>query len=257
MAAFTVDIGNTESCTGGVKDMKTGKLLSHIKLKNVSMLEFSNDGEHLFFVETDEQNRPCRVKRMHLESGDTQALFIDDDPTHYVDISLSKDRQYLFVNSGTKEDSEVWVIDNSSKEVKLSMLIPRQKDVRVHVEHVRDYFLRITNNDPSTKNFKLQTLDQKHLGLPQKGREEKWEDLLTPGSDDSLIISEFDCFEDFIAVYVRLNNRPKIIVQDLDSREFKTIDVNEGDIGEIDPMLNQDYKAKVLRFAFSSPFIYQ
>lgn len=32
--AFTVDIGNTERCTGGVKDMKTGKV-SH-KVENIS-----------------------------------------------------------------------------------------------------------------------------------------------------------------------------------------------------------------------------
>ena len=41
--AFTVDIGNNERLSGGVKDMKTGKILSHIKLNSVSALEFSND----------------------------------------------------------------------------------------------------------------------------------------------------------------------------------------------------------------------
>jgi len=80
--------------------------------------------------------------------------------------------------------------------------------------------------------------------------------LLAPGTDDSLVISEFDCFKDFIAVYVRHNNRPKIIVQDLDSASFSTVQVNEGDIGEITPMLNQDYTASTLRFMFSSPFVY-
>jgi len=65
--------------------------------------------------------------------------------------------------------------------------------------------------------------------------------LLAPGQDESLIISEFDCFEKFIAVYVTQNNRPKIIIQDLDSKDFHTLEVNEGDVGEISPMLNQEY----------------
>jgi hypothetical protein len=56
-----------------------------------------------------------------------------------------------------------------------------------------------------------------------------------------LIISEFDCFEKFIAVYVTQNNRPKIIIQDLDSKDFHTLEVAEGDVGEISPMLNQEY----------------
>lgn len=113
LVAFTVDIGNTERLTAGVKDMKTGKILPDIKLQNVNSIEFSADNKHLYFVETDAvHNRPYIVKRINLESGETQALFIDDDPTHYVDLTLSKDKQFLFINSGTKEDSEVWVVDN-------------------------------------------------------------------------------------------------------------------------------------------------
>jgi protease II len=71
------------------------------------------------------------------------------------------------------------------------------------------------------------------------------------------VISEFDCFEKFIAVYVTQNNRPKIIVQDLDSKEFHIVEVNDGDVGEISPMLNQEYKQTNIRFLFSSPFVYQ
>lgn len=36
MIAFTVDIGNTERLTGGIKDMKTGEVLQHIKLEGIS-----------------------------------------------------------------------------------------------------------------------------------------------------------------------------------------------------------------------------
>lgn len=80
--------------------------------------------------------------------------------------------------------------------------------MRVHVDHVRDFFLRISNNDIASKNFKLQTLSDQHLGLSSSERSKAWQDLLAPGKDDSLVISEFDCFKDFIAVYVRMNNRP-------------------------------------------------
>lgn len=53
------------------------------------------------------------------------------------------------------------------------------------------------------------------------------------------------------------NNRPRIIIQDLNSKEFNVIEINGGDIGEISPMLNQEYRKDTLRFLFSSPFIYQ
>lgn len=112
LVGFTIDIGNNEKLTGGVKDMKTGRVLRNVILPNISQLDFANDGQHLFFVQTDDQNRPNSVKRINLESGKQEVLFMDDDPTHYVDINMSKDKQFLFINSGTKEDSEVWVVDN-------------------------------------------------------------------------------------------------------------------------------------------------
>lgn len=40
MIAFTVDIGNNERCTGGIKNMKTGKVIPNIKLEGISQIEF-------------------------------------------------------------------------------------------------------------------------------------------------------------------------------------------------------------------------
>lgn len=157
-------------------------------------------------------------------------------------MQVSKDGQCLFISSGTKEDSEVWVITKKSVEEDASftprLLVPRSKDVRVHVEHIRDFFLRISNNDPYSKGFRLQTLQDEHLDLPLNERISQWENLLAPSKEESLIISEFDCFENFIAVYATQDNRPKIIVQDLDSKEFHVVQINDGDIGQIEPMLN-------------------
>ena len=70
-----------------------------------------------------------------------------------------------------------------------------------------------------------------------------------------MVITEFDGFRDFIAIYCKLNGVPKVIVQDLNSKEFNTISV-DNDIGEILPGLNQDYESLGLNFMFASPFVY-
>lgn len=36
MAAFTIDIGNTERLVGGIKDMNSGEVLNNIKLEGIS-----------------------------------------------------------------------------------------------------------------------------------------------------------------------------------------------------------------------------
>jgi protease II len=53
------------------------------------------------------------LKRLPLSTGIEQTIFVDDDPTHYIDISVSKDGKCLFINNSTKEDGEVWVIVDS------------------------------------------------------------------------------------------------------------------------------------------------
>jgi hypothetical protein len=36
LISFTVDIGNTEVLTGGIKDMKSGEVLRNVKLEDIS-----------------------------------------------------------------------------------------------------------------------------------------------------------------------------------------------------------------------------
>ena len=73
---------------------------------------FSNYDDVIYFVQMNEHNRPYIVKRMALATGEEQTIFIDDDPTHYIDISVSKDGKCLFINNATKEDGEIWVIQD-------------------------------------------------------------------------------------------------------------------------------------------------
>ena len=112
MIAFILDIGNTERLTGGFKDLKTGKVLP-IKIESVGNIDWGCD-RIVYYTENDSTNRPCKVKRLDLNTGEETCLFVDDDPTHYLDIGITKDKKYIVINSNTKEDSEVWVTERSS-----------------------------------------------------------------------------------------------------------------------------------------------
>ena len=116
LVAFTVDIGNTEFLTGGVRDMKENRVLPQIMLPNVGQVEFGG-GENptcLYFTEADEYNRPCKLKRLNLQTLEQTTIFMDEDPTHYIDIGVTKDQKFLVISSNTKEDSEIWVMPRES-----------------------------------------------------------------------------------------------------------------------------------------------
>ena len=50
LIGFTVDIGNTESLTGGIKCMNTNKVLKDIRIDKIGSLEFSYDGKNIFYT---------------------------------------------------------------------------------------------------------------------------------------------------------------------------------------------------------------
>jgi protease II len=130
LIAFKVDIGNMERVTAGFKDMTTGKVLK-TKLTNVGDIIFGC-GRTVFYTECDaDSNRPYKVVRYDVRTGESQTIFMDDNPTHYVDIGITKDKKYIVINSNTKEDSEVWVTERteSLQETLPRKLITRVKDV--------------------------------------------------------------------------------------------------------------------------------
>ena len=89
-----------------------------------------------------------------------------------------------------------------------------------------------------------------------KANDREWMNILDPKiANDDLLITEFDPFKDFIAIYCKRNGKPEIIVQDLDTKKHSIINVNN-DIGSISAGMNQDYETKKLNFHFQSPFVY-
>jgi len=145
MAAFTVDVGNQEKIVGGVRDLTTGEILPKLKLEGISAVEFGKDNSTLYVVKTDEFKRPFKVVKLDLKSKKEESVFVEKDPANYVDIGKSKDGKYLIINSATKEESEVWVLDRDGDSIAPELLIQRTSDIRAYVDHLRDFFIVITN----------------------------------------------------------------------------------------------------------------
>jgi len=84
-------------------------------------MEFGSgdDPRFLYYTEsTVEDNRPWRVVKVDLKNGGKQVVFEDSDPTHYVDLSVTKDKKFLVISSNTKEDSEILVLERNAESEK-------------------------------------------------------------------------------------------------------------------------------------------
>lgn len=95
-------------------------------------MEFGSgeDPRFLYYTEsTKEENRPWRVVKVDLKTGNKKVIYEDNDPTHYVDLGVTKDKKFLVISSNTKEDSEILVLERNEESEKgesvPKLLVPR------------------------------------------------------------------------------------------------------------------------------------
>ena len=149
--------------------MKTGNFYDH-KFSDISEIELGKNNSTAIYVEVDiKLNRPYKVISFDLESKKETVLFSESDPSRYVNLQITKDGKYLLINSATKEDNEIWMVPMEGKDFDTKLLFERDNGVRAHIDHLRDFFIMITNKSVSSKDFKL---------MKCKDKETTWEDLL-------------------------------------------------------------------------------
>ena len=111
--AFNVDLHNNEKLSMGVMDIQTGQVLDWVD--NCCQVEFDSTGEYIYYCVADKLNRPHKIFKRKI--GDSQpqlkdtVIHEDEDPTHYIDIGVSKDKKYFIHTCG---QGSVTVIDRSS-----------------------------------------------------------------------------------------------------------------------------------------------
>ena len=117
------------------------------------------------------------------------------------------------------------------------LLVPRRNEIRAHIDHVRDFFVTVTNS--SAQGHSLIVASMADSELEKSDPDQRvWEDFLDPqSSKDDLVLTEIDPFKDFIALYCKRNGKPEIMIQDLDSKIYSTINVNN-DVGTISAGMN-------------------
>ncbi|CAL8254055.1 unnamed protein product [Lota lota] len=128
----------------------TPKDLSHIifTLDNVFSFEWAND-EVLFYT-TQEGLRCNRVFRLDLKSPAAvhRPVFEDTQPDVFVEVALSRDGRILTINSNSKTDSEVWLIDVTTPYLEPLLVQHRLPELMYHVEHWGDWLVILANTGP-------------------------------------------------------------------------------------------------------------
>src|SRR6266536_1912506 len=107
LLAYTWDTTGGEWYTLLLKDLRTGRVLpDRVDSVNYS-LEWAADNRTLFYGRDDPAHRPFRIHRHELgKAGPDQMIFDEPDELFNVDLSRSKDRAYLFIDSRSFTSSD-------------------------------------------------------------------------------------------------------------------------------------------------------
>lgn len=194
------------------------------RLENVYLygsMEWSFDGEYMFYVTIDDMQRPYQLWRHEMGSKEDTLLFEENDETFVLMIDQTVSGNWITVTSSSTTTSEVRLIDVRSPLQQPKLVAARQEGILYSVEHWEDQLLILTNED--ALNFKvemspLHDFSQRKMLLPYDERRYIQEmypfekQLLFTGRENGLqqiwryedgVLHPFEWAEDVYTVYIR------------------------------------------------------
>ncbi len=193
LLAWTVDDNGSERDTLIVDNLETGQRYRD-GLDNIhGPIVWGADNNTIFYTPSEEDAwRTERVKVHTLGTApDTDPqIFHNDDSSLFLSLGLSQSEQYLFIERGNHQSSEVWYLSINDPGAELQLVSRRRDNHQYSLDHGNGQFYILTNDEHV--NFRIAT-------APESDPSPKnWRTLL-PASDD-VYYQDVTVFKDFIAV---------------------------------------------------------
>ncbi|MEZ4964113.1 MAG: S9 family peptidase [Saprospiraceae bacterium] len=205
---------------------------------------WANDSKTILYDTKDPQTlRNDKIWRHVLGAGHGSdvLMYEEKDVTQYAFLDKSKSEQYFFIHSAYTQTVEVHYLDANNPTGQFKSIRPREKDFYYDVEHWNDKFLIRTNwNAP---DFRLMETPVNNPGR------ENWKDVLP--HRESILLSEFTVFKDFLVTEERRNGLAQIHV-------IRWSDMSDHYIETGEPTFdchldnNPEFDTGNLRYVFSS-----
>ncbi|MBC8526450.1 MAG: S9 family peptidase, partial [Candidatus Cloacimonetes bacterium] len=162
----------------------------------------------------------------------------------WVWIDKTRSKEYLILGTSSKTTSEIRFLkaDNPPANAEFKLIHPRETDMEYDVYHHQDKFY-IQTNEADSKNFKIMTAPVEN---PCKAN---WKEFIP--HRDSVYISAFDVFKDYVVIHERKNGLEDMRIIDLNS-------MKEHYVGFPEPVYvfysgrNPNFDTKTYRFTYES-----
>lgn len=215
LLAYSVDFTGFREYMLRVRDLTTGRDLPD-QFGIVAGVEWASDNRTLLYLREDDAKRPFQFYRQTL-GGEPELIYEEKDRLFFSWLTRTRDRKYFILTSSSFDSSEVRILPCDKPDTAPKRVLRRQKEHRYYVDHHDGLLYILTNKE--AKNFRVVTAPVAKPG------EKNWKELLPYRK--GVQIEGLDLFDRYMALKIRENAVPRIIVYELGTDEHHEIQFPE------------------------------
>ncbi len=203
--AFSTDETGARDYVLQVRDLTTGQDLAW-RMPEVSSAAWAADNRTLFYVTMDAAKRSNRLWRVVPGGAGAPVLVHEEpDPQFDIEVSSTRDRRWLVLETGSKDESDSRVLDARDPSGTWRTVLPRRPGVLYDLDHRGGlFYLRINDKGPK---FRLVTVDAQAPSL------DKAQELMAAGPGQ--VLQRVDLFANHLVVTERQQGLHSVRVRDL------------------------------------------
>ena len=227
-----------------IRDIATGGDLADVIDNSTGQIAWAADSRSFFYVENDENHRPCRV--WHHVIGEARSadrlIYQEADAGFFVGVSKTQSDRFIVISSHDHESSELRILPADEPFGEPKLIAARAPQVEYDLDHWEDQFLFLTNCD-GAEDFKIVTAP---VATPEP---EHWNDLIA--HRQGCLILSIEAYRNYLVRLEREDGLPRIVVRDLRSGEEHAIAFDE-EAYSLNTAGSYEFDTEVLRFTYSS-----
>ncbi len=223
LMAYSVDTSGNEFHTLHIRNLMTGKQLKDRIEKVSGSVEWAPDNQGFYYLKhTDDWHTLyLYFHRVGTPAEEDILIFEEKDKTRSLGMGKTFDEKYLVVQTSTKDEDEVYVIDlaNAASSITpdgMLMVAPRMKDRHVDISHHGDYFYMIL--DDTGPNHRL-------VRVPVNAPSSPFEEILPHNPE--IYLTSVTPYKSHFVVTMRKEGLDVVAVMDPMTWSMKTIPVND------------------------------
>ena len=204
LALFSFDTVGRRIYTLQIKDLITNEFLPDVIENVTGNGVWANDNATVFYSRQDPitlRSDKIYKHKLGTNSHEDVLVYFEKDETFNVDISKSKSKKYLIINSESTLTSEFRILDAHTPNGKFSVFQKRVRGLEYSISHFEDHFYIRTNLDKA-ENFKL-------MKTPEQYTSKEYWTAVIPHQEE-VLLEDFSIFKDFLVIEERDNGLNKI-----------------------------------------------